>query len=293
MLRPDALQHRLPARGRCRWSGASSRSSHPTTPSSPLRAPASGWCASSTRWRPNLANDPRLAAAVEELAPKVFELSEFLVKKLGVTDVGAYYPHRVTYHPTCHSLRMLKVGDAPLELLRNVRGMDLRRVARGEGVLRLRRDVRDQERGYLCGDARGQDPARPRHRGRGLRRRRQLVPDAHRRRPQAPARRRRDRPSGRDTRRPSRRRRANAKTRPPDAFSPGRTPTFEESARESLDDAQLRRNLGKATQTIRRKRTVAVEEMPDWEELREAGRALKERTSCATSTSTCCNWKSP
>ena len=66
-------------------------------------------------------------------------------------------------------------------------------------------------------------------------------------------------------------------TRPPDAFSPGRTPTFEESAKESLDDAQLRRNLGKATQTIRRKRTVAVEEIPDWEELREAGRALKER----------------
>ncbi|HEY0129248.1 MAG TPA: LUD domain-containing protein, partial [Rubrobacteraceae bacterium] len=66
-------------------------------------------------------------------------------------------------------------------------------------------------------------------------------------------------------------------TRPPDAFSPGRTPTFEESAKESLDDAQLRRNLGKATQIIRRKRTVAVEEMPDWEELREAGRALKER----------------
>ena len=68
------------------------------------------------------------------------------------------------------------------------------------------------------------------------------------------------------------------KTKPPDAFSPGETPTFEASARESLRDSQLRRNLGKATQTIRRKRTVAVEEMPDWEELREAGRALKERT---------------
>ena len=68
------------------------------------------------------------------------------------------------------------------------------------------------------------------------------------------------------------------KTKPPDAFSPGRTPTFEVSARESLRDTQLRRNLGKATQTIRRKRAVAVEEMPDWEELREAGRALKERT---------------
>jgi L-lactate dehydrogenase complex protein LldE len=72
-----------------------------------------------------LAGDERLAERVEELAPKVFELSEFLVKKLGVTDVGAYYPHRVTYHPTCHSLRMLKVGDAPLQLLRAVRGIDL------------------------------------------------------------------------------------------------------------------------------------------------------------------------
>ena len=67
------------------------------------------------------------------------------------------------------------------------------------------------------------------------------------------------------------------KTKPPDAFSPGETPTFEVSARESLADSQLRRNLGKATQTIRNKRAVAVEEMPDWEELREAGRALKER----------------
>jgi L-lactate dehydrogenase complex protein LldE len=72
-----------------------------------------------------LAADSGLAARVEELAPRVFELSEFLVMKLGLTDVGAYYPHRVTYHPTCHSLRMLKVGDAPLALLRAVRGIDL------------------------------------------------------------------------------------------------------------------------------------------------------------------------
>ena len=67
------------------------------------------------------------------------------------------------------------------------------------------------------------------------------------------------------------------KTKPSDAFSPGPTPTFEETAKESLSDSQLRRNLGKATQTIRRKRAVAVDEMPDWEGLREAGRALKER----------------
>ena len=67
------------------------------------------------------------------------------------------------------------------------------------------------------------------------------------------------------------------KTQYSDAFSEGRTRNFEESARESLADSQLRNNLGKATRTIRRKRTIAVEEMPDWEQLREAGRALKSR----------------
>ena len=72
-----------------------------------------------------VAEDDRLAGQIEEFAPQVFELSEFLVKKLGVEDVGAYYPHRVTYHPTCHSLRMIHVGDAPLKLLRKVKGIDL------------------------------------------------------------------------------------------------------------------------------------------------------------------------
>jgi L-lactate dehydrogenase complex protein LldE len=89
----------------------------------------SGSCVSMVRelypMAAELAGDPRLAEKVEDLGPKVFELSEFLVKELGATDVGASYPHRVTYHPTCHSLRMLKVGDAPLKLLRNVRGIDL------------------------------------------------------------------------------------------------------------------------------------------------------------------------
>lgn len=69
--------------------------------------------------------DPQLIEDVEKLIPRVFELSQFLVDELNLEDVGAYYPHRVTYHPTCHSLRMLHVGDAPLKLLRNVRGIDL------------------------------------------------------------------------------------------------------------------------------------------------------------------------
>ncbi|RAY16670.1 (Fe-S)-binding protein [Actinomadura craniellae] len=69
--------------------------------------------------------DPALTAAATRVAPRVYELSEFLVDVLGVTDVGAYFPHRVTYHPTCHSLRLLGVGDRPLRLLRAVRGLDL------------------------------------------------------------------------------------------------------------------------------------------------------------------------
>lgn len=58
-------------------------------------------------------------------ARRTYELSEFLVDVLGVTDVGAYFPHRVTYHPTCHSLRLLGVGDRPLRLLDEVRGLEL------------------------------------------------------------------------------------------------------------------------------------------------------------------------
>ena len=70
-------------------------------------------------------DDARLEREVAELAPRVFELSELLVRRLGVTDVGAAFPERVTYHPTCHSLRVTRVGDAPLRLLGQVQGLEL------------------------------------------------------------------------------------------------------------------------------------------------------------------------
>ena len=89
----------------------------------------SGSCAGSVRHQhPDLAaraGDAALQAEVDELAARTYELSEFLVDVLGVTDVGAYYPHRVTYHPTCHSLRVLRVGERPLQLLRAVQGLEL------------------------------------------------------------------------------------------------------------------------------------------------------------------------
>ncbi|MGJ6979736.1 (Fe-S)-binding protein [Aestuariimicrobium soli] len=89
----------------------------------------SGSCVGSARHQhPMVAErvgDEGLRRASTELNQRVFELSEFLVDVLGVTDVGAWFPHRVTYHPTCHSLRVARVGDRPLRLLRAVGGIDL------------------------------------------------------------------------------------------------------------------------------------------------------------------------
>ncbi|MEU1283571.1 (Fe-S)-binding protein [Kitasatospora sp. NPDC005856] len=67
----------------------------------------------------------RLQAEVAEVVPRVFEFTEFLTDVLGVTDVGARFPHKVAYHPTCHSLRGLRLGDRPQRLLRAVRDLDL------------------------------------------------------------------------------------------------------------------------------------------------------------------------
>jgi L-lactate dehydrogenase complex protein LldE len=94
----------------------------------------SGSCAASIRdQHPMVARDhgdEQLARHSARLASKVFELSQFLVDVVGQEDVGAYFPHLVTYHPTCHSLRNLGVGDRPLRLLRNVRGISLKELPR-------------------------------------------------------------------------------------------------------------------------------------------------------------------
>jgi L-lactate dehydrogenase complex protein LldE len=76
--------------------------------------------------------DAAFLSDVRALAPRVYELSEFLVRRLQLEDVGAYYPHRVTYHPTCHSLRAMALGDAPLRLLRAVRGLELVELAEAD-----------------------------------------------------------------------------------------------------------------------------------------------------------------
>ncbi|HEY7175565.1 MAG TPA: (Fe-S)-binding protein, partial [Micromonosporaceae bacterium] len=62
-------------------------------------------------------------AAAANATPPVYELSEFLVDRLEVTDVGAYFPAIVAFHPTCHSQRMLGIGDRPQRLLAAVEGI--------------------------------------------------------------------------------------------------------------------------------------------------------------------------
>jgi len=89
----------------------------------------SGSCVGSVRHQHAMvarrAGDDDLAQRAQALAAHTYELSELLIDVLDVRDVGACYPHRVTYHPTCHSLRLLRVGQRPLELLRHVKGLTL------------------------------------------------------------------------------------------------------------------------------------------------------------------------
>ena len=93
----------------------------------PLIVVPSSSCTSTIRGQyPDLArDDPALLSEIQLILPRVFEFTEFLCNELKVTDVGAYYPHCVTYHATCNSLRGLKLGSAPHDLLACVRGLDL------------------------------------------------------------------------------------------------------------------------------------------------------------------------
>lgn len=96
----------------------------------------SGSCVGAVRdQHPMLAEyggDARLRDRVANVVAKTYELSELLIDVLGVVDVGAYFPHKVTYHPTCHSLRVAKVGDRPMRLLEAVKGITIAELADAE-----------------------------------------------------------------------------------------------------------------------------------------------------------------
>ena len=93
----------------------------------------SGSCTTMVRsFYPELLASSPLHADAVSLGVRTFELSEFLVKIAGVTDVGATFPHTVTYHASCHGLRELHLRDEPLQLLRKVKGLKLVDMLRAE-----------------------------------------------------------------------------------------------------------------------------------------------------------------
>ena len=87
---------------------------------------ASGSCATMVRvFYPELFHRHPREAEARALAAKTFEFSDFLVNRLGVLDVGARFPGRVTFHDGCHGLRELGSKKAPRQLLQHVKGLEL------------------------------------------------------------------------------------------------------------------------------------------------------------------------
>ncbi|MDI4646099.1 (Fe-S)-binding protein [Cohnella hashimotonis] len=85
----------------------------------------SGSCTGMIHHYPKLfESDPVQLARAERLRDKSYEFTQFLVNVLGVTDVGAHFPHKVTYHPSCHGTRLLGVKNEPMALMSNVRGLE-------------------------------------------------------------------------------------------------------------------------------------------------------------------------
>ncbi len=89
----------------------------------------SGSCVGSVRHQHEMiarhVGDEGLARDAADVATRTYDISEFLVDVLGVTDVGAWFPHKVAYHPSCHGMRITKLGDRPMQLLRAVEGIEL------------------------------------------------------------------------------------------------------------------------------------------------------------------------
>lgn len=95
-------------------------------------APSGSCTAMVHRFSALFADEPDWRRRAEALAHRTFELSAFLVRRLGVTDLGARFPHRVAWHDACHGLRELRVRDEPRRLLRAVAGLELVELATGE-----------------------------------------------------------------------------------------------------------------------------------------------------------------
>ncbi len=86
----------------------------------------SGSCTGMIHHYPKLfETDPVMHERAVKLQRKSYEFTQFLVQVLGIKDVGAVFPHKVTYHPSCHGSRLLGIKEEPMELMRHVQGLEL------------------------------------------------------------------------------------------------------------------------------------------------------------------------
>ena len=219
----------------------------------------SGSCAAHVRTHvPTLLSDDRGVPA------RTRELSEFLIEQVGAVDVGSTYRGSLAYHPTCHSLRLLELGDRPVSLLRAVPGVEVVELSDAEECCGFGGTfaVKNADVSAAMLDAKIEsilasgadavcacDASCLMHIGGGLRRR------------------------GSQVRAVASRGGARLVTQ---AERAARPESFPHAAREALASRQMRANVLHATTTIRAKRALAVAEVPDWEELRAAGAAIKD-----------------
>ncbi|WED23710.1 (Fe-S)-binding protein [Vibrio sp. JC009] len=91
----------------------------------PIITPAGSCAASIKKYPQYLADEPEWAQRAQVIADRLFELTQFIVNELGLSDIGARLPGRAVYHPSCSLIRKLGVREEPLKLLANVEGLEL------------------------------------------------------------------------------------------------------------------------------------------------------------------------
>ena len=311
LLRSDPLQHRIQERG----------SPAPGTDflkvfgdSEVVVAPSASCVAMIREHYPELASEggeDEVESDVRALAARTYEMSEFLVGRLGVEDVGATFEGRVALHQTCHSRRGIDVGDAPERLLRKVKGLELVglpnaleccgfggtfSVKNPDSSLAMLSDKIQDVEGFRGKSPYSRGQLLPHaHSGwfakswapLGKQRSRTRIPNLFWGRPKLAEREWPD-PGDAPGRAPGFKGKGSlvrgsgdATARPTGGDRPVPSerrplPNFPSSVPEALSDHQLRRNLRHATRAIRAKRSQVVEEVPDWLELTRAARAIKE-----------------
>lgn len=94
-------------------------------------APSGSCVASLGHQQPMIARaggDERLAQQAQDIAANTYELAQLLTDVLGITDaasqLGSWFPEKVTYHPSCHGMRLLRLGDRQKNLVQSVGAID-------------------------------------------------------------------------------------------------------------------------------------------------------------------------